>query len=59
MKLVEKNRVGSKLKRRYDKPLIPLERLVACPEADPVKIEELIPLNWPNALSKNLSASIR
>jgi hypothetical protein len=41
MKLVEKTRVGSKLKRRYDKPLTPLERLLACPEADPVKIEEL------------------
>ena len=66
MKLVEKSRVGSKLKRRYDKPHTPLERLLNCPEADRTKTEELKrlrnhtdPLNWPNALSKNLSAFIR
>ena len=41
MKLLEKTRVGSKLKRRYDKPHTPLERLLAWPQADPVKIEEL------------------
>jgi hypothetical protein len=41
MKLSEKVRVGSKLKRRYDKPLTPLERLLACPQADPVKVQEL------------------
>ena len=37
MKLVEKSRVGSKLKRRYDKPHTPLERLLNCPEADRTK----------------------
>jgi hypothetical protein len=41
MKLSEKVRVGSKLKRRYDKPLTPLERLSACPQADPAKLQEL------------------
>ena len=41
MKLIEKVRVGSKLKRRYDKPLTPLERLLACPQADPAKLQEL------------------
>ena len=41
MKLVEKTRVGSKLKRRYDKPHTPLERLLNCPEADRTKTEEL------------------
>jgi hypothetical protein len=41
MKLVEKSRVGSKLKRRYDKPHTPLERLLNCPEADRTKTEEL------------------
>ena len=41
MKLTEKVRLGSKLKRRYDKPLTPLERLLACPQADPVKLQEL------------------
>jgi hypothetical protein len=40
MKLTEKVRVGSKLKRRYDKPLTPLDRLLACPQADPAKLQE-------------------
>lgn len=41
MKLMKKTRVGSKLKRRYDKPKTPLERLLNCPQADPVKTQEL------------------
>jgi hypothetical protein len=41
MKLVKKTRLGSKLKRRYDKPQTPLERLFVCPQADPTKIQEL------------------
>jgi hypothetical protein len=41
MKLIKKTRVGSKLKRRYDKPQTPLERLLACREADPGKTQEL------------------
>jgi hypothetical protein len=41
MKLSKKTRVGSKLKRRYDKPQTPLERLLNCPQADPVKIQQL------------------
>jgi hypothetical protein len=41
MKLIKKTRVGSKLKRRYDKPQTPLERLLNCPQADPVKTQEL------------------
>ena len=41
MKLIHKARVGSKLKRRYDKPKTPLERVAACPQADPLKITEL------------------
>ena len=41
MKLTEKVRVGCKLNRRYDKPLTPLERLLACPQADPAKLQEL------------------
>ena len=31
MKLIKKTRVGSKLKRRYDKPQTPLERLLPAP----------------------------
>jgi hypothetical protein len=41
MKLMKKTRVGSKLQRRYDKPQTPLERLLNCPQADPVKTQEL------------------
>jgi hypothetical protein len=41
MKLIEKVRVDSKLKRHYDKPLIPLERLLAGPQADSAKLQEL------------------
>jgi transposase InsO family protein len=41
MKLISKLRVGSKLKRRYDKPKTPLERVAACPQVDPLKLTEL------------------
>ena len=41
MKLIKKSRVGSKLMRSYDKPQTPLERVLQCPQADPVKIEQL------------------
>ncbi|MGH7796010.1 MAG: hypothetical protein ACREQ2_14150, partial [Candidatus Binatia bacterium] len=41
-KLCKKTRVGSKIKRRYDKPQTPLERLLNCAKADhPVKTQEL------------------
>jgi hypothetical protein len=41
MKLKKKTRVGSKLKRCYDKPQTPLERVLQCPQADPVKVQRL------------------
>jgi hypothetical protein len=41
MKLSQKVRVGSKLKRRYDKPLTPLDRLLACPQAHPARLQKL------------------
>jgi hypothetical protein len=41
MKLNKKTRVGSKLKRQYDKPQTPLERLLSCPQADPAKVQQL------------------
>ena len=41
MKLSKKTRVGSKLKRRYDQPQTPLERVLNCPQADPVKVQQL------------------
>ncbi len=37
VKLVRKLRVGSRVRRVYDRPQTPLERVLACPEADPVK----------------------
>jgi hypothetical protein len=61
MKLSEKVRVGSKLKRRYDKPLTPLERLLACPQADPVKVQELKKLRAatdPFALAKTIEQKL-
>lgn len=44
MKLIKKSRIGSKLKRSDDKPQTPLERVLQCPQADPVKIQQLIRL---------------
>jgi len=41
VKLVEKSRVGSRLKRTYDPPTTPLDRLGACKLADPAKLQEL------------------
>ena len=61
MKLSEKVRVGSKLRRRYDKPLTPLERLLACPQADPAKLQELKKLRKatdPFALAKTIEQKL-
>ena len=61
MKLSEKVRVTSKLKRRYDKPLTPLERLSACPQADPAKLQELKKLRAatdPFALAKTIEQKL-
>jgi hypothetical protein len=61
MKLSEKVRVGSKLRRRYDKPLTPLERLLACPQADPAKLQELKKLSEgtdPFALAKTIEQKL-
>ena len=41
MKLLEKTRIGSKLKRRYDQPRPPLDRLLDYPQADSLKIQKL------------------
>ena len=41
VKLLEKRRVGSRLKRTYDLPTTPLDRLGACKLADPAKLQEL------------------
>jgi len=41
MKLIKKIRIGSKLKRCYDKPQTPLERVLQCSQADAVKVQRL------------------
>jgi transposase InsO family protein len=61
MKLIRKVRVGSKLTRRYDKPKTPLERVAACPQADPIKITELKKLRDatdPFALAKTVDQKL-
>lgn len=61
MKLLEKTRIGSKLKRRYDQPLTPLDRLLNCPQADPLKSEKLKDLRQsidPFALAKRIEQKL-
>ena len=41
VKLVEKRRVGARLRRRYDAPRTPFERVETCAEADPAKVRAL------------------
>ena len=41
VKLVEKRRVGARLRRRYDAPRTPLERVEACAEAAPAQVRAL------------------
>jgi hypothetical protein len=41
VKLAQKERVGSRLRRRYAAPQTPLQRLAACGAADPVQVAEL------------------
>jgi hypothetical protein len=61
MKLIGKVRVGSKLTRRYDKPQTPLERVAACPQADPLKLAALQKLRDatdPFALAKTVEQKL-
>ena len=41
MKLLRKERIGSKVKRVYDKPQTPLQRVIASKHGDSIKIAEL------------------
>jgi hypothetical protein len=38
VKLVRKERVGARVRRRYDTPRTPLDRVQTCPEADPTAV---------------------
>lgn len=41
VKLIEKRRVGARVRRRYDAARTPLERVAACPEADADQVRRL------------------
>src|SRR5262249_6446123 len=61
MKLLEKTRIGSKLKRRYEQPHTPLDRLLHCPQANPLKIQKLKTLRDttdPFALAKSIEQKL-
>ena len=44
VKLVRTERIGARRRRRYDAPRTPLDRVQACPEADPVAVAGLVTL---------------
>ena len=44
VKLVGKERVGARLRRRFDPPRTPLDRVQACPSADPAAVARLVSL---------------
>ena len=44
VRLRRKERVGARLRRRYDVPRTPLARVQACPEADPAAVARLLTL---------------
>jgi hypothetical protein len=44
VKLVRKVRVGARIRRVYDRPQTPFERVCACPEADPAQVAHLAAL---------------
>jgi integrase-like protein len=41
VKLVRKVRIGARIRRVYDRPQTPFERVRACPEADPARVTHL------------------
>jgi hypothetical protein len=61
VKLVRKERVSAGLRRQYDAPRTPLERLQACPAADPMTVASWIALRDqldPFALSQAIDRKI-
>jgi hypothetical protein len=61
VKLLRKERIGSRLKRVYDAPRTPLERLQACPGADRETVAALIRLRDttdPFVLSKTIDTKL-
>jgi hypothetical protein len=61
VKLVRKERVGAKLRRRYDAPRTPLERLLERPELDQAALAQLVALRDgidPFALSRSINRQL-
>jgi hypothetical protein len=61
VKLVRKQRVGSRLRRRYDTPQTPIDRLRACTEADASLVAELLELRRrtdPFALAQSIEKKL-
>jgi hypothetical protein len=61
VKLVGKERVGARLRRRYDAPRTPLDRLQGCPAADPATVASWVALRDqldPFALSQAIDRKI-
>jgi hypothetical protein len=61
VKLVGKERVGARLRRRYDLPRTPLDRLLACAAADPATVASWVALRDqldPFALSQAIDRKI-
>ena len=57
VKLLEKRRVGSRVRRRYDTPQTPLDRLRACPTADRAtlaRLDQLRATTDPFALARRI-----
>jgi transposase InsO family protein len=61
VKLITKERVGARVRRRYDQPQIPLDRVRVCPEADPAAVQALVALRArldPFALAHRIDAAL-
>ncbi len=61
VKLITKERVGARVRRRYDQPQIPLDRVRACSEADPAKVQALVALRArldPFQLAQRIDAAL-
>ena len=61
VKLVTKERVGARVRRRYDRPQIPLDRVRACVEADGAKVQALVALRArldPFQLAQRIDAAL-
>jgi hypothetical protein len=61
VKLLRKQRVGSKIRRYYDRPLTPLERVMECSQANPLLVARLKALRDqldPFALSRSVDVQL-